>query len=321
MSSKQKIKLSVLEGIVREIVKTLAKEMSGTAAASPVTGPKAFVKKKFTEIAEPDDTERAVDTTRKSNCCGAPPAGEIARDNAGRCSKCKDGAMFSGGKKKVKENEFDGKKWPKHNAKISPEEMEEAKNVAAKIWQPVYLTQLHSTSLDGKTKFFVVYLHSYTGDKHYMYKDANGKWFYAKGHGAESKFVPADEYLTETVTGDVSGFQVPGWVSRKGGSKAGVAGSAALGYELTPMGKKEMQRTGDKLLESQQAALGKKFGKAQRSYDAMSEPEPERERNCKLDGHDWTVRAYRDPNTGILSTWKQCDHCKVTTNPTVHPSK
>jgi len=315
MSSKQKIKLSVLEGIVREIVKTLAKEMSGTAAASPVTGPKAFVKKKFTETAEPDDTERAVDTTRKSNCCGAPPAGEIARDNAGRCSKCKDGAMFSGGKKKVKENEFDGKKWPKHNAKISPEEMEEAKNVAAKIWQPVYLTQFHSISADGG-KHFVVFLHSATGDKHYMYKDKNGKWFYSKGVGAESKFVPADEYLNETVTGDVSGFNVPGWVSRKGGSKKGVEGSAALGYELTPMGKKEMQRTGDKLFESQQAALGKKFSKAQRSYDAQSEPEPERERNCKLDGHDWTVRAYRDPKSGKLTTWKQCDHCGVTTNPT-----
>jgi hypothetical protein len=221
MSSKQKIKLSVLEGIVREIVKTLAKEMSGTAAASPVTGPNAFVKKKFTEKVEPDDTELAVDTTRKSNCCGAPPDREVAKDNSGRCSKCKDGAMFSGGKKV---NEM-------------------------------------------------------------------------------------------TTTGAVSGFQVPGWVSRKGGSQKGIEGSAALGYELTPMGKKEMQRTGDKLVENKQAALGKKFGKAQKSYDAQSEPEPEQCHDCKESGHDWTVKAYRDPKSGKLTTWKKCDCCGVTTNP------
>lgn len=100
-------------------------------------------------------------------------------------------------KNSVKENEFDGRKMPKHNAKVSDEDMEEAKVVASKIWQPVYLTRFHSTSLDGKHKFFEVLLHSATGDRHWMYMDENGKWFYSKGSGAASKYVSADEYLTE----------------------------------------------------------------------------------------------------------------------------
>jgi hypothetical protein len=53
-----------------------------------------------------------------------------------------------------------------------------------------------------------------------------------------------------TTTGDVSGYNVPSAFARKGGSKKGVEGSAALGYTLTSIGQKEMERTGDKLLES-----------------------------------------------------------------------
>lgn len=50
-----------------------------------------------------------------------------------------------------------------------------------------------------------------------------------------------------TTTGAVSGYNVPGAFSRKGGSKSGVEGSAALGYDLTPIGKQEMERPADKL--------------------------------------------------------------------------
>jgi hypothetical protein len=53
--------------------------------------------------------------------------------------------------------------------------------------------------------------------------------------------------MTTTNSG-TPGYNIPGWVSRKGGSKKGVEGSAALGYELTPIGKKEMERPGDKLI-------------------------------------------------------------------------
>lgn len=54
-----------------------------------------------------------------------------------------------------------------------------------------------------------------------------------------------DDQISETVTGDVSGYNVPSWVSKKGGSAAGVAGSRTLGYELTPIGQKDMQRVAD----------------------------------------------------------------------------
>jgi hypothetical protein len=56
-----------------------------------------------------------------------------------------------------------------------------------------------------------------------------------------------EEQIDETTTGDVAGYNVPGAFSRKGGSHKGVEGSAALGYTLTPQGKKEMGRRGDRL--------------------------------------------------------------------------
>jgi hypothetical protein len=217
---------------------------------------------------------------------------------------------FAFKRKTFNENEFDGFKYPKHNAKVSDAEMEEAKNVAHRIWQPVYLTRFHSTGLNGYPKWFEVRLHSSTGDRYFIYKDKTGKWFYQQGTGVDAKYVPADEYLTEmTVTGDVSGYNIPGAFAKKGGSAKGIAGSAALGYKLTPMGEKEMERRADKLMESQQAALGKKFSKAQRSYDAQSEPEEKRERNCAEDGHDWTVKG------SGKSAFRKCDCCGKTVHP------
>ena len=63
---------------------------------------------------------------------------------------------------------------------------------------------------------------------------------------AFSKKKPMDEMTT---TGDVSGYNVPSAFSKKGGSHRGVAGSAALGYTLTPQGEKEMNRKADRLNE------------------------------------------------------------------------
>jgi len=53
-----------------------------------------------------------------------------------------------------------------------------------------------------------------------------------------------------TTTGDVAPLNLPGnvaggWLSPKGGSKKGVAGSAKLGYELTSIGKQDMERKRD----------------------------------------------------------------------------
>jgi hypothetical protein len=64
--------------------------------------------------------------------------------------------------------------------------------------------------------------------------------------------LPEEKLEEMTTTGDVSGYNVPSAFARKGGSKKGVEGSAALGYTLTPAGEKEMQRVGDRLLESKQ---------------------------------------------------------------------
>lgn len=135
----------------------------------------------------------------------------------------------------VEENEFDGKQAPVHNAKISNAEMEEAKNVAYKIWQPVYLTQFHSIDRLGG-KHFVVYLHSATGDKHYLMKDKSGKWLYSTGHGEESRWVSADEYLNEmTTTGAVAGYSTPfAFTKNKKGSKRALDASKKIGY--TPTG-------------------------------------------------------------------------------------
>lgn len=51
-----------------------------------------------------------------------------------------------------------------------------------------------------------------------------------------------------TTTGDVSGFNIPAAFSKRGGSNKGLEGSESLGYTLTPIGKKEMARTADKLM-------------------------------------------------------------------------
>lgn len=52
-----------------------------------------------------------------------------------------------------------------------------------------------------------------------------------------------------TTTGAVQGYNVPGAFSSRGGSKAGIEGSEKLGYTLTNAGKKDMNRSADKLME------------------------------------------------------------------------
>jgi hypothetical protein len=56
-----------------------------------------------------------------------------------------------------------------------------------------------------------------------------------------------DEMTTTSAVGPISlpGNVRGGWVSGRGGSHRGVAGSAALGYELTSIGKKDMKRKQD----------------------------------------------------------------------------
>lgn len=70
---------------------------------------------------------------------------------------------------------------------------------------------------------------------------------------AFKKQKPLDEMTT---TGAVSGYNVPGFLSKRGGSAAGVKGSEKLGYTLTPAGRDEMNRSGDRLLEGKQLNEG-----------------------------------------------------------------
>ena len=72
--------------------------------------------------------------------------------------------------------------------------------------------------------------------------------------GMEEEEKKLEEMTTTSGGGGSSagtpGYNVPGAFSKRGGSKKGVEGSAALGYTLTSIGKDEMNRTADKLLEN-----------------------------------------------------------------------
>jgi hypothetical protein len=52
-----------------------------------------------------------------------------------------------------------------------------------------------------------------------------------------------------TTTGDVGGYNIPAAFTKKGGSQRGLNVSSNMGYELTSIGKKEMNRKADRLTE------------------------------------------------------------------------
>lgn len=117
------------------------------------------------------------------------------------------------------------------------------------------------------------------------------------GPNAFKKDRPLEEMTTTSGGGGSSpgtpGYNIPGAFSGEGGSKAGVRGSAKLGYHLTPIGKKDMKRKADKLYESvrndlkqmiadisgkkkslkESSGLGPDFDRAQQSYDKQLPPE------------------------------------------------
>ena len=51
------------------------------------------------------------------------------------------------------------------------------------------------------------------------------------------------------LVGEAGSYNIPQAFSRRGASEKGIAGSAKLGYELTSAGKKELNRTPDKMIE------------------------------------------------------------------------
>jgi predicted RNA-binding Zn-ribbon protein involved in translation (DUF1610 family) len=81
----------------------------------------------------------------------------------------------------------------------------------------------------------------------------------------------ADEYVAEhpltemtTTMSGTPGYNIPGAFAKKGGSQKGVEGSESIGYTLTPIGRDEMERRADKLLENMMRELRK--GKNQPAY-------------------------------------------------------
>jgi hypothetical protein len=118
---------------------------------------------------------------------------------------------------------------------------------------------------------YTVYVKSgqYAGKTLFASKDENtGVFYYFHPDtgtdiplGTEPNSVQVQKSKMEemTTTGDVAPINLPGskmpgtgksgWVSGKGGSARGVAGSAALGYELTPIGKQDMKRKQDRVYE------------------------------------------------------------------------
>jgi len=90
----------------------------------------------------------------------------------------------------------------------------------------------------------------------YNYCDMGHAWKAESGDvlmNADNVDGPIFEMTTTSGGGGSSpgtpGYNIPGAFAKKGGSVAGVEGSEALGYTLTPAGKKEMQRSADKLYE------------------------------------------------------------------------
>jgi len=178
------IKRSTLYDIVGKIIKEILNERyveedSTTGAASPVTGPNIFKKKKIMNEIDFDFE----DPKNKSN--------------------------FTSAEKKL-------------------------------IY--AYLRLHEDTNFDDLAQILSNELkaHITAGELYAIWSD----YEYGDSGGPERSEESIDEM---TVTGDVAGYNIPGAFSRKGGSAKAVKGSESLGYTLTPLGKKEMKRSADKL--------------------------------------------------------------------------
>lgn len=114
----------------------------------------------------------------------------------------------------IKENEFDDENLPKHNAKISNSEKQEADVIAKKIWGDTLKSiNFHSTSLNGRSKFFKVNIDSTYF--RWLNKNEQGQWFYTDDEGIRSKWLPFDDKdkVNEmSTTAGVQGFLSKNWV-------------------------------------------------------------------------------------------------------------
>lgn len=148
------------------------------------------------------------------------------------------------------------------------------------------------------------------------------------------KETPLEEMTTSVGGGGSSegtpGYLIPGAFAGEGGSKAGVAGSAALGYTLTPVGKQDMKRKADKLYESitkslkymlkgsirnkkrntiqEASGLGADFDRAQRQYDNQMPPE-ENGLTCPSCGGERGYYTDKGNRSGAFWWNAECPEC------------
>ena len=97
----------------------------------------------------------------------------------------------------LNENEFDGYKLPKHNAKVSSQELAEANEVAKKIWGDGVTAQFHSIDRLGGKHFHVKSFGGHPANKTgYICKEKSGKWTYSVGEGEHSRWVSLNEAVS-----------------------------------------------------------------------------------------------------------------------------
>ena len=219
------------------------------------------------------------DNTLLSACCAAPPMGEVSHTKDGECSKCGDITTFSK-TKKTDEQSGSGaagggggtgasvtanvspvtgpmafsRKHPKET--IEPlggmeEEREEAFYRDAQDREHDAAQARHELEIidkAGLTKEYDALMKDIFNLPLAEFDKRASAIHQLKVKAFEKMGVPLTE-MTTTMSG-TPGYNIPGCFSKKGGSKAGVEGSEAIGYTLTPIGKDEMERRADKLLES-----------------------------------------------------------------------
>lgn len=125
-----------------------------------------------------------------------------------------------------------------------------------------------------------------------------------------------DEQIDEmTTTGSgTTGYNIPGAFSRQMKGKSHIE---VLGYTMTPAGKKEYDRKGDRLLEGKKKVdetamgdLGSKFASAQRRYDAQVPEDDEPTRECDKCGQEAVVLTDSGSKGGKWWWWSAvCKNC------------
>ena len=189
--------------------------------------------------------ELSTDTSLSSVCCGAHPEGEVdnsdAKHPSGICSKCKDHTTFE---KNIEE--IDGGVYPEITLQMN-------KMGHVHMWKgtgKIVKTGKYNYSMNDK-EADVYFQNDQDVDAILNDLTPSERSEIEKGYTIVTKNIPDDYFQIDEMTGTsaVSGYNIPSFLSKRGGSQAGVDASKNLGYELTAIGKKDMQRGRSKLYQ------------------------------------------------------------------------